>query len=107
MEGEGTWYTYLAKLGGEFELEEGGGDLVYSFTYFTDDAGKVSWGQGIILAEKDSNTDERVADDSAHIVKHVHRNCKVLYKCKSTTVKSTDTVYRCTYSSEEIASGQS
>ena len=20
MEGEGTWYTYLAKLGGEFEL---------------------------------------------------------------------------------------
>ena len=55
----------------------GGGDLVYSFTYFTDDTGKVSWGQGIILAEKDGNTDERVADDSTHIVKHVHRNCKV------------------------------
>lgn len=48
--------------------------ILYKFSYFADDTSKVSWGQGIILAKKDGNADERVADHSAHVVKHVHRN---------------------------------
>jgi hypothetical protein len=71
-------------------------------TYFTDDACKVSWGQGIILAKKDSHTDERVADHGAHIVKHVHRNCEVLHQDKDT---STKVIF--IYSSGEIASVRS